>query len=253
MNKIAYNAMSGMAVEMHRQEIIAANLAAVDVPGYKSEFLVTSPFLNQLNEQGLDGVKGGHVKVDFEQGALKNTGRRLDFALQGEGFFQVGDAAGKELYTRNGAFRVDSNLRLITDNGMAVLDENNNEIMFLPQDDLNRLEVSPEGELKVMGDASQNYAYRTIGKLKIRQIANPEDMERLSGSYFRMKEGTTARAFADNTPEVAVRNAALEEANVSAMKSMTMLIQSSRDFEMCNKVMRMLSESYGKEQQTFNS
>ena len=254
MSKITYNTMSGMELEMRRQEILANNLAAVSVPGFKSEFLVSSPTPNSGDgNDPLCGVKSGSIKVDFEQGEVKNTGRRLDFALQGKGFFQVSSEDGKTMYTRNGAFKVTSDFKLVTDQGFAVMNETGGEIVFLPQDDLSNLEVGADGTLKIRGDATQGYAYRTVGKLKVQQISNLTEMERLTGSYYRMNAGVLPKEFTDPKPEFVVSNGMLEESNVSAMKTMTMLIQSSRDFEMCNKIMRMLTEMGNSERQTFGS
>ncbi len=253
MSRITYNTMSGMELEMRRQEVLANNLAAANIPGYKGEFLVSSPFKNAMDDQdGLSGVKTGAVKVDYAQGELKNTGRRLDFAIQGEGFFQLSSEDGKTLYTRNGAFTVNSDLKLVTDQGFSVLDETGGEIVFLPQDDLSRIEVSNDGSIKIMGGASQNYSYRNVAKMKVQQISNIEELERLTGSYYRMKSGTIPKEY-DAPHEFCVRNSMLEESNVSAMKTMTMLIQSSRDFEMSNKIMRMLVDISNNERQSFSS
>src|SRR5690606_19386922 len=58
--------------------------------------------------------------TDFVQGALKNTGGPMDFALEGEGFFEVLSPNGVRL-TRNGAFKMDGNGRLVTNDGYPVL------------------------------------------------------------------------------------------------------------------------------------
>lgn len=254
MNKIGYNSLSGMELEMRRQEVLANNLAAASVAGYKSEFMVSSPFKNEMDDQhGLGGVMGGTLKIDYSQGELKHTGRNLDFAIQGEGFFQVSSTDGQTLYTRNGSFRVSNDLKLITDSGMSVMDENGGEITFLPQDNLDKLEIGTDGTLKVMGGGSNNYTYRTIGKLKVQQIANKENLERLTGSYYRMQSGMKPKELPDPKPSFTVENAMLESANTSPIKTMTMLIQSSREFEISHNVMKMLSEAGTQEQQTFTS
>lgn len=250
MGKITYDAVSGMELELKRQEVLANNLAAASVPGYKAEFMVSSQFKREFDEQGSNGVGGGQVKVDFSQGELKNTGRRLDFALQGEGFFKVQSLDGKTMLTRNGAFTLNKEMQLTTDQGFLVLSENDSPIVFLPDDDLDQLEVMPDGTMRMMGPASTNYAYKILNKIGVTQIENKEVLERLTGSYFRIPENAEVKKF--DTPQTfAISNATLEMANAAPIKTMVQLIQSSREFEMGNRVMRMLTDIHSRELQSF--
>lgn len=251
MNRIGYSAMSGMNLEARRQEIIANNIAAANVPGYKAEFLLSSPNKGSSGDS-VTGVSGGAIKVDFSQGTLKNTGRQLDFALQGEGFFKVKTTDNKFLYTRNGAFTLDEKMTLVTDQGFQVVDDTDNPIIFLPDDNTSNLEVKSDGTLTLRGTLAEGFVYRDIAKLAITHVENKEDMERLTGSYFRMAEGKTAKA--PEEPEVFhVSNCRLETSNVSPVKSMVQMIQSSREFEMGSRVMKMLSDMSSKEERTFGT
>ncbi len=251
MNRIGYNTMSGMELELKRQEIIASNLAAANVPGYKAEFLLSGQFEGDSGD-GLNGVSSGSTKIDYAQGALKTTGRELDFAITGEGFFRVKTSDDQILYTRNGAFTLNDNMQLTTDQGFLVVDENDTAITFLPNDDISNLEISSDGMLKIRGNASNGYVYKNLAKIKIEQINNKEDLQRLTGSYFRMPEGKEIEEF--ETPQnYEVMNARLETANISPIKSMVQLIQSSREFEMGSRILRMVSEMSNKENNAFGS
>ena len=51
------------------------------------------------------------------QGALTQTGNRLDLALDGRGWFQIIGADGETLYTRAGAFNTNANGEIVTLDG----------------------------------------------------------------------------------------------------------------------------------------
>ncbi len=59
--------------------------------------------------------------ADFTPGAMQQTGRDLDVAVQGQGWIAVQAADGSEAYTRNGSLQVSANGMLQTRNGNAVL------------------------------------------------------------------------------------------------------------------------------------
>jgi flagellar hook protein FlgE len=67
-----------------------------------------------------DGVAVGRVRVDFEVGAANPTGRGLDVALTGNGFFLVGDPKAPSL-TRLGSFQINNEGLLTTSEGLPVL------------------------------------------------------------------------------------------------------------------------------------
>ncbi len=59
------------------------------------------------------GVLLSRAEIDLSQGKLKKTGRSLDVAIEGDGFFQVTSDGGEILYTRNGQFSIDADGKLI--------------------------------------------------------------------------------------------------------------------------------------------
>ena len=69
----------------------------------------------------------------FQQGGLETTGQITDLAIQGSGFFVLGDTAGNKFYTRAGAFGFDSNSNLVDPaTGMFVLGKNADSSGMIP-------------------------------------------------------------------------------------------------------------------------
>src|SRR5687768_9534391 len=119
----AYSALTGMRTRLEQLDRLAFDLANVSTAGYKTERLATKSserdrFALEL-ESAVD-VLGDGVKIDFRPGTIASTGRDLDVAIDGRGFFEIETQAGMR-YTRNGGFQRRADGVLATVDGEAVL------------------------------------------------------------------------------------------------------------------------------------
>ncbi|HET9074867.1 MAG TPA: flagellar hook-basal body complex protein [Solirubrobacteraceae bacterium] len=122
-------AAAGMVAEQVQQDQLANDLANVQTPGYKPASTEQSSFgalllANTSNGAAvgtiLTGVEARKGPTDLVQGTLNHTGRPLDFAIAGAGFFAVRTPAGIQ-YTRNGQFSLNSAGLLVDGAGDTVL------------------------------------------------------------------------------------------------------------------------------------
>ncbi|OPY85644.1 MAG: Flagellar basal-body rod protein FlgG [Syntrophorhabdus sp. PtaU1.Bin153] len=250
-----FRSASTMMLELRRQESLSRNLAACNVPGYKREYVISDTFKNKLQgelngkqmpQDYLTGPDSGESRIDFSQGALRNTGRKLDFALEGEGFFQVTSPDGKVAYTRNGAFHVSKDSKLVTNEGFVVNGQGG-DITFSSTDKLSNVEITTDGLVRVKQDDTGKM--KDLAKLKIVTFDNKDKLQRLTASYY----GETKEAkMGDAVPgKYQVLNGYLEEANMTPITEMASMIQSTRDFENGQKMLKMLDDRFQKERNTF--
>ena len=116
------NAVSGINAAASGLAVISNNLANSQSFGFKSsraEF--ADMFSGSQNSPG-NGVRVESITQDFTQGTINGTGRDLDMALDGEGFFVMSDSSGKyeSIYTRNGSFKLDKDGFLTDQTGNQV-------------------------------------------------------------------------------------------------------------------------------------
>ena len=101
-----YIALSGMRARLDQLDRLAADIANVGTAGYKSERSADAqadrPQFNTVLQSAID-VTTGDRRLDVSPGTMAATGRDLDFAIDGNGFFVVETPAGTR-YTRNGHF-----------------------------------------------------------------------------------------------------------------------------------------------------
>ena len=101
-----YAALSGMRARLEDLDRLASDLANIGTSGYKTERAATSaaerPSFRATLDSAVDAA-AGTTRVDFRPGTIGSTGRDLDVAIEGRGFFVVNTPSG-ERYTRNGAF-----------------------------------------------------------------------------------------------------------------------------------------------------
>lgn len=243
---VIYKVLSAMDIEAQRQESIARNLAGAPIPGFKGENVISSDFDGYLNQYSVSGQ--GSVfesnNINFEAGPLKHTGRVLDFAIANEGFFEVTNANGDVMYTRNGRFTLSPDGTLLSTEGYTVSAKSGN-LQFDNDADMNKLRVTHNGKITLDGDE--------VGTLKIVEVADVKNLERISSSYFRLKEGHRNEATTMEDDKINIVGRSLEESNISIVKEMISMIDTMRKYEMSSKVLKMTDGLRTKELSTFGS
>jgi flagellar hook protein FlgE len=129
-----FSAISGLRAHQTKMDTVANNIANVNTVGFKTQNTVFETTLTQVLRSGKGpddteggtnpaqvglGVKLAAITTDFGQGKTQNTGRALDFMIQGDGFF-VTKSGGQQLFTRAGSFTFDGAGKLITADGNRV-------------------------------------------------------------------------------------------------------------------------------------
>lgn len=123
-------AASGLDGHQKGLKVISNNVSNMNTPGYKgSNTQFTDVFLQSSGDNPRQRqTPGGGVElmpstINFAAGEIRSTGRDMDMALSGPGFFVVRDSEGKQFYTKAGRFEFDAQGRLVTmDGGLAVLE-----------------------------------------------------------------------------------------------------------------------------------
>lgn len=121
-------ALSGLNASSKELSTISNNIANVSTTGFKES---RAEFASVYSGGQAGGVEVKSITQNFDsEGSITGTGRTLDMALSGSGFFMMVDSKGQESYTRNGAFSMDSNGYIVSNSNAKLqgygVDANNN-------------------------------------------------------------------------------------------------------------------------------
>lgn len=230
MENAAYIGLSRQMTLRRELDIAANNIANADTTGFKVEQLllgtdVGARATNHAIRGGASFVLDNGLGRDFAQGSLKQTSRPLDFAIEGEGaFFRVQEAGG-EAYTRDGAFTLDPEGRLVTRAGLSVLGDGG-EIVLDPA--LGEVSVGADGAISQDGQA--------VGRLDVVRFEALGVLEKGGDGLYR----NTSNAQPLPATDAQVRQGMLEASNVNPILEITNLIEISRSYE---RITRMIEQS----------
>lgn len=122
--------LSGLSREM---DIIANNIANAATTGFRSEEMIFSEYVQGIEAGPSISMAQGNIRwVEYTQGTLTPTGGRLDFAIEGDGFFLVQTPQGERL-TRAGSFATSNAGDLVTHDGYPVLDAGGAPLFIPPR------------------------------------------------------------------------------------------------------------------------
>lgn len=161
----------------HQRRVLLENVTNVNTCGYKKRVVRTT--LQTIT--GSDGqsfqmpvVQG--TEAIFTTGTLECTGRNLDVAIDGEGFFAVTLFDGSTGYTRDGVLQIHADGKLVTGAGNVVSPE-----ITLANDTL-EIAVAPDG--LVTGRTAGSPDTTTVfGQLTIHRFVNPAGLRLDNGIY----------------------------------------------------------------------
>lgn len=209
-----------MAVEQLRTDVLADNIANMNTSGFKratatsvefDRMLIhrmgdpTDPRSQEVGTLG-NGSRVDQVVVDERQGDIYETGRALDLALEGPGWFLAQRPDGSLYRTRNGTFRQMADGTITTAEGYRVLMEAPGGLVPL---------VVPGVEPTFQADGTILADGMPIGRL----------------------------ALADAAPETRLHSRRLEASNVDLAKEMTDLIVTLRAYQVNQRALRVQDET----------
>jgi len=252
MLRALWTAASGMQSQQTNIDVIANNLANVNTTGFKksradfqdlmyqNQKTTGSPSTNTTQvptgiQIGL-GTRLAAVTKLFTAGSLTQTGNSLDMAIQGNGFFQVLMPDGTTSYTRAGAFKQDSQGRIVTSDGYPLLPE-----IVIPTN-ATTVNVGNDGTVSITQPGQS--APSNIGNIQLAQFPNPAGLAALGQNLFQQTEssGNATTGTPGQTGLGTVSQGFLEMSNVDVASEMVNMIVGQRAYEINSKAVQASDE-----------
>jgi flagellar basal-body rod protein FlgF len=238
MNSGMYAALSGNLNMQDKLDVIANNLANVNTVGFKRDRAYFEKVLDSVNKPSSNGQyvtdepiqSAFRVYTDFTSGPAKLTGNTFNVALDGDGFFAVNTPQGVA-YTRQGNFLRDKDGKLTTVDGYEVLGKGGSPITV----NGGKVDIAASGDIFVEGTKTAS--------LDVVDFPKPYQMKKIGKALFMQVNPQTVPVPAQKT---SVMQGYVEDSNVSAIVEMVQMLESSRSFESCQRVVRSYDDMSGK-------
>jgi len=233
MNIGLYQSAASLSALERWQDAVAQNITSAQTTGFRKrtvEFSGENAGKWNISPPGKTGANDEQPAVfthttsgiNFVSGETQPTGRDLDVAIQGPGFFQVQAPDGTTAYTRSGEFRIRADRTLVTSGDCKVMSDSGSPITLLPTG--GNITINPDGTI-VQGNT-------TLGRLSVQQAANPGALVPAAGGMFIASAGAGMSPVAK--PDL--MQSYLEQSNVQPLREMVDLVLISRAYEANQKV-----------------
>jgi flagellar basal-body rod protein FlgG len=245
MDKTLRTAASGLTAQQRYVEIISNNIANVNTTGYKSvrpefqdllyETLRPAGSISRNGTEPLNEVQiGSGVELvgtakNFRQGDVAESGRELDMAVNGEGFFVVALPDGNRAFTRDGSFSLNNAGEIVNAQGYR-LDPG----VTIP-DDTVEIQISKNGTINILREFELEA--ETVGQIELARFVNPAGLRSLGENIYIETPASGAAMYEEpatnNTGEILQKY--LETSNVSIVEEMVNMITAQRAYELNSK------------------
>jgi flagellar basal-body rod protein FlgG len=243
MIRALWTSASGMIAQQMNLDVTANNLANVNTTGFKknrAEFedlmyqnMKIAGATNQTGNQlpvGMQigmGVRPVSVHKLFTQGDFQNTGNQLDIVIEGDGFFRI-DRNGEEAYTRNGAFKLNSEGVIVSDNGHPLQPE------FTVPAETQNIVITEDGHLTCVDKSGAELAATDI---PIYTFVNPAGLKAEGRNLYVATDGSgeAVESVPGQNNAGTLAQGFLEMSNVEIVEEMVNMIVGQRAYEANSK------------------
>jgi flagellar basal-body rod protein FlgG len=241
-----------MMAQQTRTEVIANNLANVNTAGFKRsraqfedllyQTIQGSQVIGGTEAETLPAIQVGRgtrlagVQRLHEQGPIEQTGRNLDVAVEGEGFFQVQLPNGELGYTRDGSLQISDQGVLVTSAGYAVQPP-----IRIPVDS-SELTISNTGVVSVR--RGTDLLPSEVGRIELARFANPSGLLNLGQNLLAptTASGLPIVGFPNDEGMGRLQQGSLEGSNVQIVQEMVEMIAAQRAYEINSKSIKTADE-----------
>lgn len=233
-----YSATVGAQQQMLRMDVQGNNLSNVNTHGYKAQVPAFQALMYGMQE-GIDGAQlprgsGAYMSgtaTNWASGSLEQTGRDLDFAIVGDGYFALLDPATGEIsFTRDGAFTL-AGFQEVSEQ----TDENGNPVVntvYYLSDGEGRKVMGQDGFAMRVDDPSEDL---NVGVFSIQY---QDGLQRVGSSRFTMRDKNGLVWVSD----AKVERGMLESSNSDLATEMSQVIEAQRSYTYVLKMMQTADE-----------
>ena len=252
MIRALWTSATGMQAQTLNLDVISNNLANVNTSGFKKsraefqdllyETLKPAWTASSQDSEVPAGIQIGHgtrpstVLKIFTQGSMENSGNELDLAIEGDGFFQIVLPNGETAYTRDGAFKLDSDGRVVNSDGFALEPE-----ISIPSDAVS-ISVGMDGTVSVIqaGDLTPS----EVGTIEMARFVNPAGLISSGNNLYITSEasGNEMTGIPGEDGLGTIAQGFLEMSNVSVVDEMVSMITAQRAYETNSKSIQTADE-----------
>ena len=241
MNIGLYQSAASLSALERWQDAVAQNITSSQVTGYRKRTVDFSALAGgewevPSSSDGNTSVSAVFPKatsaINFQGGDTEPTQRDLDFAIQGEGFFQVQAPDGTMTYSRGGEFKVGSDRILVNSAGQQVMSDSGSPITLLPSG--GKINVNPNGTI--------SQGATVLGRIAVVKFDDPGSLTPVAGGTFAATNGATPIPV--DKPDLL--QGYLEASNVTPMREMVDMVLISRSYEANQKVIKSVDEQMQK-------
>jgi flagellar basal-body rod protein FlgG len=245
-------AATGMEAQQLYMDTISNNLSNVNTSGFKRSKIEFQDLMYQtLREPGVRnfegtmapagiecglGVRPAATQRVFAQGSLNRTESDLDWAIQGEGFYQITLPDGNTAYTRDGSFKLSSDGSIVTSSGFYLAPE-----ITIPENS-RELTVSEDGRISVILPGEENHT--ELGQVELVRFINPSGLKSLGGNLFARSDASGEPVITmpgeEGTGTILMNYS--EASNVQIVDEMVNMISAQRAFEIISKAIQVSEE-----------
>jgi flagellar basal body rod protein FlgG len=227
----SYQSASALSALEKWQDAVSQNITSGQVTGYRKrtvEFSTQSAGQWNTDPSGKsgDGVPAMFPKasngINFASGETNPTGRDMDVAIQGEGFFEVQQPDGSKAYTRSGEFTTRVDHTLVNTANAVVLSDSGSPIVL--QGDGSNVKINADGTI-VQGSTQ-------VGKIAVEKFADNGALIPIAGGLFVAAGNATPATVAKPT----LLQGYLEASNVAPMREMVNMVLISRAYDANQRV-----------------
>ena len=243
-----WTSATGMQAQELNIDVISNNLANVNTSGFKKSRAEFQDLLYEsIRPAGAassqdttvpTGIQLGHgtrpaaVQKMFTQGDFQNTKNELDWAIEGDGFFQIELPNGETSYSRSGEFKLDADGRIVNPDGFLLVPE-----LSIPTDTVS-ISVGMDGTVSVIqaGDSTPT----EIGSIQLARFVNAAGLRSLGKNLYVPTEasGNEITGTPGETGLGTIAQGFLEMSNVSVVDEMVNMITAQRAYETNSKVIQ---------------
>ncbi len=255
---------SGIAVQQLQMDAVANNLANINTTGYKKDKAEFAELVRQrMGHYGLPVIaekeqvpeSGGGVRLAgmekvFTQGDLQQTGRSLDLAIKGQGFFVVSPSgdANERFYTRDGTFFINQEGYITNAAGYKLIGKNAQGVMqpiqvqLKDEAALQSISVAADGKITALDTSGDALSFvNNVDTAALAVFENNNGLINVGGNLYAE---SAASGEAEYTADAAVVSGYLERSNVNLTEEMTKMIEAQKAYALNSRTVRTADEMW---------